>query len=220
VTTSGQRGLDITAPASTLATARAGGGGARSANGPVRQDAAWLELLPRSEQTLPLSAADDGMVIETAGGTGDLDARDPRDLMTIGASSGQLLAAAHTIAAHLVTGTQRLLDAASEALVPGGASTVAIRLGYVTPEGGHAEVELQHPDLGDVGLEISLTGRALSVLATTLDERAAAAIREGQATLAQRLLAQGITLHALDVVVLRRREQHPERKPKRQETTK
>jgi len=214
--THGQVGVDGPALSSAQSAAREGSGSARDAHELLRQDPAWLKLLPLTAPALPLATEASSARTVGAGATaGDVDSHEQHDLSTCGASSGQLLAAAHTIAAYLGTGTQRVLDAASEALAPGGASTVTIRLGYVTPEGGHAAVELQHPDLGNVALEVSLNGRTLSVLATAENERAGAAIREGQAALALRLEAQGITLHALDVVVLRRRGRTPERKTKR-----
>jgi hypothetical protein len=95
---------------------------------------------------------------------------------------------------------------------------VTITINHVTPEGGLAAVELVHPDLGELGLEVSLSGNTLSVLATAETERAAAAIREGQATLAAQLHSQGITLQALSVVVLRRRVKNQDPKSKRQES--
>jgi hypothetical protein len=56
------------------------------------------------------------------------------------------------------------------------------------------------------------------VLATAETEHAAAAIREGQAALAQRLQAQGIVLQTLEVVVLRRRAPNHNRKQNRKDS--
>jgi hypothetical protein len=138
----------------------------------------------------------------------------------------QLLAAAHAVAAYWLTASQ--VDAARppSAADGGGAGyarrslppAVTITVNHVTPEGGLAGVELAHPDLGALALEVSLSGNTLSVLATAESEHAAAAIREGQAALARQLQAQGITLQALSVVVLRRRVKNPEPKSKRQES--
>jgi hypothetical protein len=138
--------------------------------------------------------------------------------------NAQLLAAAHAVAAHWLTAYRIEAVAAAAA---GGDTTrsyrsspqaVTITVDHVTPEGGLASVELVHPDLGDLALEVSLSGNTLSVLATTESEHAAAAIREGQAALAEQLRAQGITLQALTVVVLRRRAKAQDPKSKRQES--
>jgi Flagellar hook-length control protein FliK len=143
-----------------------------------------------------------------------------------GQHDGQLLAAAHAVAAYWLTASQvnaaRAIPAAhsGEGDYPrrGLPPAVTITVNHVTPEGGLAAVELAHPDLGALALEVSLSGNTLSVLATAETEHAAAAIREGQAALAQQLQAQGITLQALSVVVLRRRVKNPEPKSKRQES--
>jgi hypothetical protein len=136
----------------------------------------------------------------------------------------QLLAAAHAVAAHWLS-AYRVAPITPAAA--GGEATrayrstpqaVTITVEHVTPEGGLAAVQLVHPDLGELSLEVSLSGNTLSVLATTETESAAAAIREGQAALAEQLHAQGITLQALSVVVLRRRARAQEPKSKRQES--
>lgn len=137
----------------------------------------------------------------------------------------QLLAAAHAVAAYWLTASRvNAARATAEGQAGGEAArrslppAVTITVNHVTPEGGLAAVELAHPDLGALALEISLSGNTLSVLATAETEHAAAAIREGQAALAQQLQSQGITLQALSVVVLRRRAKTPEPKSKRQES--
>ncbi|HKU44572.1 MAG TPA: flagellar hook-length control protein FliK [Polyangiales bacterium] len=120
-------------------------------------------------------------------------------------SSTGLLAAAHAVAAYWQA-AGRLIDAAQTAAPETSSSSPPIiRVTHVTPEGGLAAVELSHADLGALSLEISLSGRTLSVLASAETEHAAAAIREGQAALAARLESQGIVLQTLEVVVLRRR---------------
>lgn len=139
---------------------------------------------------------------------------------TCSAASGtQLLAAAHAVAAYWQSAGQ-LLNAAAETAAESGSGSQPpiIRVTHVTPEGGLAAVELAHPDLGAVALEVSLSGRTLSVLATAETEHAAAAIREGQAALAQKLEAQGIVLQTLQVVVLGRRAPNPHRKPHRKDS--
>jgi hypothetical protein len=142
------------------------------------------------------------------------------------AHDAQLLAAAHAVAAYWIAASQVHAARANPAADGGGTDyqhrslppAVTITVNHVTPEGGLAGVELAHPDLGALALEVSLSGNTLSVLATAESERAAAAIREGQAALAQQLQAQGIKLQALSVVVLRRRVKNPDPKSKRQES--
>lgn len=138
----------------------------------------------------------------------------------------QLLAAAHAVAAYWLTAAGISIAQPNPA-ASGGETTLPFRnasppltitVNHVTPEGGLAGVELAHPDLGALGLEVSLSGNTLSVLATAETEHAAAAIREGQAALAEQLHAQGITLQALSVVVLRRRVKTQNPKFKRQES--
>jgi hypothetical protein len=137
----------------------------------------------------------------------------------------QLMAAAHAVAAYWLTayriGTAQPGPAASGGdanLASRYAPPVTITVDHVTPEGGLAGVELEHPDLGALALDVSLSGNTLSVIATAETEHAAAAIREGQAALAQQLRAQGITLQALSVVVLRRRVKTQDPKSQRQES--
>jgi hypothetical protein len=141
-----------------------------------------------------------------------------------GSRDAQLLAAAHAVAAHWLA-AYRVTAIAPAAMSGDGARTfraspqaVTITVEHVTPEGGLAAVQLVHPDLGELALEVSLSGNTLSVLATAETESAAAAIREGQSALAEQLQAQGITLQALSVVVLRRRAKAQEPKSKRQES--
>jgi Flagellar hook-length control protein FliK len=137
----------------------------------------------------------------------------------------QLLAAAHAVAAYWLSASRVGIAEANpaahggEASLPHDASPpVTITVNHVTPDGGLAGVELVHPDLGALALEVSLSGNTLSVLATAETEHAAAAIREGQAALAMQLRGQGITLQAVTVVVLRRRVKPQDLKSKRQES--
>ena len=138
---------------------------------------------------------------------------------TCSATSGaQLLAAAHAVAAYWQSAGQLLNVAAETAAHGGSAQPPIIRVTHVTPDGGLAALELAHPDLGALAIEVSLSGRTCSVLATAENEHAAAAIRAGQAALAQRLSAQGIVLQTLEVVVLRRRAPDHNRRPNRKDT--
>lgn len=138
----------------------------------------------------------------------------------------QLLAAAHAVAAHWLSTAQTAQLAQARTAYGGDSPPPArsssqafeIRVNHVTPDGGLAAVNLDHPDLGELGIEVSLSGNTLSVLATAETEHAAAAIREGQSALAQQLLAQGIKLQALSVVVLRRRVKASKPKSGRQES--
>jgi hypothetical protein len=150
----------------------------------------------------------------------------PEQVRVAPARDLQLLAAAHAVAAYWLTASQVGIAPPSPAADSGDANLtsrrapppVTITVDHVTPEGGLAGVELAHPDLGALALEVSLSGNTLSVLATAETESAAAAIREGQVTLAEQLRAQGITLQALSVVVLRRRVKTQNPKSKRQES--
>jgi hypothetical protein len=68
--------------------------------------------------------------------------------------------------------------------------------------GGLASLDLSHPELGDIGLEVELESGAVRVTATATSERSARVIQAGQAVLAERLLRQGVALEALDVIVV------------------
>ncbi len=131
-------------------------------------------------------------------------------------SDGQLLAAAHAVAAYWLAAAQTAVVQRVSEIVSEGGNAVSIQITHATPEGGLAAVELRHPELGPIAIEVSLSGRTLSVLATAESEHAAAAIRAGQDALARKLKEQGITLQTLDVVVLRRRAR--DKKSKRQES--
>ena len=166
----------------------------------------WLEMLRLQ-----------GVAASSPQGTG-LDTRTAPAANVGGQGEGQLLAAAHAVAAYWLTASAAtLLESASEVVASGG-QAVSIRVNHLTPEGGLAAVELRHPELGELAIEVSLSGRTLSVLATVESEHAATAIRESQAALAQRLSEQGITLQTLDVAVLRRKGRAPKPKSKRQES--
>jgi hypothetical protein len=134
---------------------------------------------------------------------------------------GQLMAAAHAVASYWLAGAPvALLNQVAGEIAPRGGGGLAVRLNYVTPEGGQAAAELSHPDLGALAIEVSLTGRTLRVLVTATSDRAAAALREGEEGLAMRLAEQGIALHSLDVVVVRKKARPSARaqKPLRQES--
>jgi hypothetical protein len=177
-----------------------------------------------------LAAASEGFLdLLTAGTAANVRGFEPErrtePVLSTPSRDGQLLAAAHAVAAHWLSASQLAISAASPAAPSGDAlrsyrppQPVTITINHVTPEGGLAAVELVHPDLGGLGIEVSLSGNTLSVLATAETEHAAAAIREGQAGLSEQLRTQGITLQALSVVVLRRRLKTHNPKSKRQES--
>lgn len=154
-----------------------------------------------------------------AGASADRNDARADDLTASGPNAGQLMAAAHTVAVYLLAGSAALLNAAAETLAPRAErapDSLSIRIAYLTPEGGHAAIGLTHPDLGELGIEISLNARALSVIATAETERSAAAIREGQGALANRLAAQNINLQSLTVVVVDRRPNDRHSRKKRE----
>jgi hypothetical protein len=95
-----------------------------------------------------------------------------------------------------------------------------VQLGHVDADGGNAAVNVLHPLLGDIALEVELSQGAVRVIATVPTDYGARILLEGQQVLAERLLRQGVTLQVLDVLVRRKRkgkEAQPARKRPRKE---
>jgi hypothetical protein len=91
---------------------------------------------------------------------------------------------------------------------PDGAPEIAVQT--LDQDGnGRASVELAHPELGTIGLEVELIHGAMRVTATADTDSSALVLQQGQAALAERLLRQGVALEALDVVVVRKRQRKP-----------
>jgi hypothetical protein len=96
-----------------------------------------------------------------------------------------------------------------------------VQLGHVDADGGSASVNVLHPLLGDIALDVELSQGAVRVIATVPNDYGARILQEGQALLAERLLRQGVTLQVLDVLVRRKRKakdsQPSRRRTRRQE---
>jgi hypothetical protein len=95
-----------------------------------------------------------------------------------------------------------------------------LQLGRVDAEGGSAAVNIQHPLLGDIALDVELSQGSVRVIATVPTDYGARILLEGQQVLAERLLRQGVTLQVLDVLVRRKRkgkDSQPARKRPRKE---
>lgn len=152
----------------------------------------------------------------TAGSAeGQLRARDERDRD----ASGLLTSAAHMLAMTIPQlGVTRYENEASRAQAPVDGWTV--QLGYVDADGGTASVNVLHPLLGDIALDVELAQSAVRVIATVPNDYGARILLEGQALLAERLLRQGVTLEVLEVLVRRKRknkESEPPRKRQRRQ---
>lgn len=95
-----------------------------------------------------------------------------------------------------------------------------VQLGRVDADGGSAAVNVQHPLLGDIALDVELSQGSVRVIATVPTDYGARILLEGQQVLAERLLRQGVTLEVLDVLVRRKRkgkDSQPARKRPRKE---
>jgi hypothetical protein len=75
-------------------------------------------------------------------------------------------------------------------------------------------VNVLHPLLGDIALDVELAQGAVRVIATVPNDYGARILQEGQALLAERLRRQGVTLEVLEVIV-RRKRKHKESQPPR-----
>lgn len=122
--------------------------------------------------------------------------------------------AALTSAAHLLAtsiqqlGITRYESAQASAAPQAGLCEMSfcLRLGDIDANGGSASIDVLHPLLGDIAIDVELEGSCARVIATVATEYGAQILQQGQAILAERLLRQGITLEALDVLVRRKRK--------------
>ena len=145
---------------------------------------------------------------------GHLRPRDERDRDV----SGALTSAAHLLAMTIPQlGITRYRDESGSAPVqpPTREQPWSMQLGHVDANGGNASVNVAHPLLGDIALDVELSQGAVRVVATVPNEYGARILQEGQAILAERLLRQGVTLEVLDVIVRRKRKDKPSQPPKR-----
>jgi len=146
---------------------------------------------------------------------GHLRARDERDRD----ASGALTSAAHLLAMTIPQlGFTRYQDESASAPMPTQPTREqpwSMQLGHVDANGGNASVNVAHPLLGDIALDVELSQGAVRVVATVPNEYGARILQEGQAILAERLLRQGVTLEVLDVIVRRKRKDKHSQLPKR-----
>jgi flagellar hook-length control protein FliK len=125
-------------------------------------------------------------------------------------ASGLLACAAHVLAESIqqlgFASFQHDQDEAQpESHASDNAALVQLHLRAVDAAGGVATLEIAHPELGPIVLEVQLQDGVVHVVASAPSEQAARVLEAGQALLAQRLRAQGVVLQALEVVVARRR---------------
>lgn len=149
----------------------------------------------------------------TSGSTqGDLRRREDRDRD----ASGALSSAAHLLAMTIPQlGITRYDSEAARA--PSSNESWTVQLGHVDADGGSASVNVLHPVLGDIALDVELAQGTVRVFATVANDYGARILQEGQALLAERLLRQGVHLEVLEVLVRRKRkgkDSQPARKRK------
>jgi len=143
---------------------------------------------------------------------GEMRARDDRDRD----ASGALTSAAHLLAMTIPQlGITRYAEASPRPPAPTEIGTV--QLGHVDADGGTASVNVLHPLLGDIALDVELVQGAVKVFATVATEHGARILLEGQALLAERLRRQGVTLDVLEVLVRRKRKNKESQPPKRRQ---
>jgi hypothetical protein len=140
---------------------------------------------------------------------GHLRQRDERDRD----ASGALSSAAHLIAMTIPQlGVTRYEQAGAQPAAAAEGWTV--QLGHVDADGGTASVNVLHPLLGDIALDVELAAGTVRVIATVPNDYGARILLEGQALLAERLRRQGVTLEVLEVLVRRKRKKQESQPPR------
>jgi flagellar hook-length control protein FliK len=81
---------------------------------------------------------------------------------------------------------------------------------------GTAEIDLRHPELGRVRLELTLVGGALEVVAMVGRSEAAEAIGRSEGEIRLSLAAQGIELKSLRIQTVNSKKKTPEPSRSRQ----
>lgn len=143
---------------------------------------------------------------------GDIRSRDERDRD----ASSALTSAAHLLAITIPQlGVTRYEQASGRAPAPAEAGTV--QLGHVDADGGTASVNVLHPLLGDIALDVELAQGTVRVIATVPNDYGARILQEGQALLAERLRRQGVKLEVLEVLVRRKRKNKESQPPRRRQ---
>jgi Flagellar hook-length control protein FliK len=197
---------------------------------PEAQTAGGLELQQRLWQLLfplTLTAAESPATgaINTAS-TGLSPSPGERDSHS-DSGSGELVTTAYLLAGQILQFTLQTAeagDAPDFAHEQAGAvaPNVSVRLDAAHRDGGVASIDVAHPELGDISLEVELAHGALRVIATANSELSAQVLLDGQALLAARMLRQGVTLERLDVIVRKRESKQSARRqrgrPRKQES--
>ena len=126
-------------------------------------------------------------------------------------ASGALSSAAHLLA---MTIPQLGITRYEQASPPAPVEGWTVQLGHVDANGGTASVNVLHPLLGDIALDVELAAGAVRVIATVPNDYGARILLEGQALLADRLRKQGVTLEVLEVLVRRKRKNKESQPPR------
>jgi hypothetical protein len=181
--------------------------------GQVSQDAGselaqrlWqlLLALPEAGEIDTVSAAAMGSTGSAQGHRRSQDERDRDATSELTATAHMLAAAVHQLG---LTGYTQHAEASGHRAPPSAAEGFHVQLGHVDAQGGSATLQVAHPQLGDIALEVELSNGVLRVIASAPNEYAAQVLLEGQAQLAERLLRQGVALEVLDVVVTNKRKE-------------
>ena len=143
---------------------------------------------------------------------GHMCGRDERDRD----ASSALTSAAHLIAMTIPQlGITRYADSTSTQARSTSDQNWTVQLGHVDADGGNASVNVLHPLLGDIALDVELTQGTARVIATVANDHGARILQEGQAMLAERLLRQGVKLEVLEVLVRRKRKGKDSQPPRK-----
>ena len=170
----------------------------------------WQLLLPLPETgeaaAHEVSAAAMGSAGSAQSHRRTQDERDRDGTSELTSTAHILAAAVHQLG--LTSYTQEAQAAGHSALCPPAppAQGWQLQLGHVDAQGGCASLQVAHPQLGDITLDVELSNGVLRVIASAPNEYAAQVLLEGQAQLAERLLRQGVALEVLDVVVTNKRK--------------
>lgn len=166
-----------------------------------------LRLEGNPDQVAQLVGAE---ALSSASGSsqGHLRDRDERDRD----ASGVLSSAAHLLAMTIPQLGITRYEQSSHTAAPLDGWTVQIQ--HVDADGGTASVNVLHPLLGDIALDVELSQGAVRVIATVPNDYGARILLEGQALLSERLRKQGVTLKELEVLVRRKRKNKESQPPR------
>lgn len=168
----------------------------------------WQLLLPLPEAgELAAQSVDPAAMGSTGGAQSHRREHDERDRN----GTSELTSTAHILAAAVhqlgLTSYTREAEATGQTAPRPPAQGWQLQLGHVDAQGGSASLQVAHPQLGDIALDVELSNGVLRVIASAPNEYAARVLLEGQAELAERLMRQGVALEVLDVVVTNKRKE-------------